>query len=359
MGSVPHAKARPLSGFALGLLFGVALLIAASGAAPAASEPVQTSEWLAVDGAALYLETRGADRAAPVVLWLHGGPGGAARPLFRYFNSDLEQHFVVAYWDQRGAGRSFDPEADPRQLTIARHLADLDAVVDHLRRTFGRDEVVLIGHSWGGALGLLYAHDHPSKVAAFVAVAPVVAPRAGQQAEYDFVLSEATRRGDEDALAQLRELGAPPYDTSAEVLAVGQLTDRYGGVFHQAPNRPWLLLSGLFGGLAAPWEIPRLIRATEVSLDAMYEELIGLDLSQSVPSVDVPVFFLLGRYDRRVDARLAARYLESLRAPSKRVIWFERSAHNVPFEEPDRFDDTVLDAVRSIGIGAEASESSL
>lgn len=356
MGPDPHARARPQSGSTLRLLLGLALLVSA---APAACEPVLAQEWLAVDGASLYLETRGAERSAPVLLWLHGGPGGAARPLFRYFNSDLEQHFVVAYWDQRGAGRSYDPEADPRQLSIARHVADLDAVVDHLRRSFGRDDVILIGHSWGGALGLLYARDHPSKVAAFVAVAPVVAALEGQQAEYDFVLAEATRRGDRDALARLREIGKPPYDSAAEVLAIGQLTDRYGGVFHQAPNRPWLLLSGLFGGLATPWEVPRLIRATEVSLDAMYEELLGLDLSQSVPSVDVPVFFLLGRHDRRVDARLAARYLERLRAPSKKLIWFEGSAHNVPFEEPERFDRTVREAVRSIGSGGEASESSL
>ncbi|MDR4467504.1 MAG: hypothetical protein MRJ68_04280 [Nitrospira sp.] len=61
-----------------------------------------------MDGTKLYLLTIGEDRQAPILLWLHGGPGGAERPLFRYFNSELEKHFVVAYWDQRGAGRSFD-----------------------------------------------------------------------------------------------------------------------------------------------------------------------------------------------------------------------------------------------------------
>jgi hypothetical protein len=43
----------------------------------------------------LYLLIRGADRTAPLLLWLHGGPGGAERPLFRYFNDDLEKSFVV------------------------------------------------------------------------------------------------------------------------------------------------------------------------------------------------------------------------------------------------------------------------
>jgi pimeloyl-ACP methyl ester carboxylesterase len=336
----------------------LAVLAACAPAALAAQEPVRTQERLAVDGAELFLEARGADPLAPVLLWLHGGPGGAERPLFRHFNGELEEHFVVAYWDQRGAGRSFDPEADPGQLSVARHLADLDAVVDHLRRGFARDRIALVGHSWGGALGLLYARDHPEKVAAFVGVAPLVSARAAQRAEFDFVLGEALRREDEDALAELREIGAPPYAGADEVLAIERLCDRYGGVFHTRPSQGWLLVRGVLGGLVTPWEIPRLIRANEVSLEAMHAELQGLDLTESVASVDVPVIFLLGRFDRHVDARIAAAYLEGLRAPAKRLVWFERSAHNVPFEEPDRFDATVLEVVKSIPIGPESREGS-
>jgi pimeloyl-ACP methyl ester carboxylesterase len=46
----------------------------------------------------------------------------------------------------------------------------------------------------------------------------------------------------------------------------------------------------------------------------------------------------------------AAGYLEKLRAPAKRVVWFENSAHNVPFEEPDRFNTKVVEELRSIGV---------
>ncbi len=95
--------------------------IASLSKATGAPISIKRSEYLAVDGAELFLMTRGIDQRAPVLLWLHGGPGGAERPLFRYFNGALENHFVVAYWDQRGAGRSFDPQADPRSLTVERH----------------------------------------------------------------------------------------------------------------------------------------------------------------------------------------------------------------------------------------------
>lgn len=237
----------------------VAAMVGCGATGPAS---IRHSEHLAIEGARLFLEIRGPDRRAPVFLWLHGGPGGSERPLFRYFNSDLEDHFLVAYWDQRGAGRSFDPKDDPRRLTIARHLADLDTVVDHLRQSFGQEKIVLIGHSWGAALGLLYAQAHPDKVSALFAVNPLVSTREQQQAQYDFVLSEALQRKDDEALGRLQTIGPPPHKTAAEQLDIERLAERYGGVFHNKPNYWWVTVAAIFSGLVTPWEIPSFIRPT-------------------------------------------------------------------------------------------------
>lgn len=324
-----------------------------AGAAVAASPPdagsVSRSDYWAIDGARLFMTVRGADRRAPVLLWLHGGPGGAERPLFRYYDDDLETRCVVAYWDQRGAGRSFDPDADPKDLTIARHLADLDGIVDALRTEFGASRVVLLGHSWGGALGLMYARDHADKVAAMIAIAPMIDTLAQQRAQYAFVVAEATRRNDRDVLAKFEAIGTPPYLSSDAVLAAESIADRYGAVYHTRPNRMSVMVQGMLRGLVTPWEIPRFIRGNDVSLAAMNDELLGMQLPAAVPSLDVPVFFFLGRYDRHADADVAARYAEAIDAPVKRIVWFENSAHNVPFEEPDAFTRSVVEALRSIG----------
>ena len=326
----------------------VALLACLVGVVSARAAEVDRSEYLSIDGAQLYLLTRGRDAAAPVLLWLHGGPGGAETPLFRLYDSELERHFAVTYWDQRGAGRSFDPDADPRELTVARHLADLDAVVDRQRVSLGRDKLVLIGHSWGGALGLLYVREHPEKVAAFIGVAPLTSGLARQRAQHAFVASEARRRGDAESLEKLGQIGEPPY-SAAQDLAISRLVDGYGGAFHQRPSFSWAVLRATAYGYAWPWEIPRFIRANDVSLEAMNDELLGLDLGRSVPRVAVPVFFFLGRYDHPVDARVSAAYLDGLEAPAKRVVWFEDSAHNVPFEEPARFCAAVVEALAPPG----------
>jgi pimeloyl-ACP methyl ester carboxylesterase len=313
-----------------------ACAIAAAGVA-AANEPIARADYLGVDGARLFLTVRGADRHAPVLVWLHGGPGGAERPLFRWFDGDLERDFVVAYLDQRGAGRSFDPDADPRELTVARHVADLRAVIAHLRRTLALDRVVLVGHSWGGFLALSYAAAHPGDVAGVIAVSPLVSARRAQQSQYDFVRAEAVRRRDDRALRRLDDLGPPPHARSADFLAVDDLADRYGAVFHQRPSFVATVVGAVFTGLVTPWEIPRFIRGNTVSLDAMTPELLGLDLADSVPRLAVPALFFVGRYDRHVDATITAAYYDALVAPAKQLVWFEASAHNVPCEEPERF----------------------
>jgi proline iminopeptidase len=199
-------------------------------------------------------------------------------------------------------------------------------------------------------LGLLYAHANPDQVAAVVAVAPLIAPLAQQHAQFEYVSAEATRRNDREALERLREIGAPPYRTTETVLAIEAIADRYGAVYHTRPNKIGAMVGGVLRGLVTPWEIPGFIRGNNVSLDAMTDELLQLDLNRSVPSLDVPVFFFLGRYDRHADALIAERYAASLHAPVARVVWFEDSAHNIPFEEPERFTTAVADALQSAGI---------
>jgi hypothetical protein len=60
-----------------------------------------------------WVLVRGENVANPPLILLHGGPGLNETALFRYFNAPLEKSFTVVHWDQRGAGKSFDP-AIPR-----------------------------------------------------------------------------------------------------------------------------------------------------------------------------------------------------------------------------------------------------
>lgn len=329
------------------LLFVCATQTVVASVPDTALQSINQTAQVPVNNAHLWLLLRGADRTAPVVLWLHGGPGGAESPLFRLYNRALERSFVVGYLDQRGAGRSFDPDADLALLTVEQHLQDLDRIIDFTRAELDVRQVALIGHSWGSALGLLYTNHHPEKVMAFIGVGQLVNTVEQQRSQQAFVLAQARAHKDEAAIAQIGGIGEPPF-SSEQAAAVERLVDRYGGIFHNKPSFTGAVLSGIVRGYIRPWEIPTFIRANNVSLQAMNAELSTLDLTEAVRSVDVPVLFTLGRHDRQVDSRLAASYFEALKSPDKRLIWFEDSAHNVPFEEPDRFNAEVKQFLQSV-----------
>ena len=72
---------------------------------------------LDINGHQQWLRIRGERDSNPVILYLHGGPGGSQIPFYRHYQLGWEQDFTVVYWEQRGAGKSYSPRLD-----IARHV---------------------------------------------------------------------------------------------------------------------------------------------------------------------------------------------------------------------------------------------
>ena len=102
------------------------------------------------------------------MVFLHGGPGIADMAGdAAYFGQLAGDGYDVWVYDQVGTGRS-SRLADPRQYTIAREVADLEAI----RRRIGADRMVLIGHSWGGQVAAAYLGAHPGRVARVVFSSP-------------------------------------------------------------------------------------------------------------------------------------------------------------------------------------------
>jgi proline iminopeptidase len=117
--------------------------------------------------ALVHLPAPGRARPTPVV-FLHGGPGVADMAGdAAYFGQLTRDGFDVWVYDQVGTGRS-SRLPDPRQYTIARNVADLEAI----RQRIGADRMVLIGHSWGAQVAAAYLAAHPDRVARVVFSSP-------------------------------------------------------------------------------------------------------------------------------------------------------------------------------------------
>jgi proline iminopeptidase len=287
---------------------------------------------------------RAANAANPALILLHGGPGASESALFRRFNAGLERNYLVVYWEQRGTGRSYHPDIPPESMTIEQLVRDLDEVVEVVRGRFGKRKVVLLGHSWGTVLGTIYAHRHPEKVSAYVGVAQIADMERGAILSRSFALSEAIRRGNHRAIEELRRIGPVPRSAD-ERLALGKWVERFGGTFRGRLSTGRLILAALGTDEANLLDLVRFGQGNRFSLERLEHETARLDLTGAYRTFRVPVFFLLGRHDMQVPAFLAAEYFELIEAPYKRLVWFEQSAHNPPFEEPENFNAVLTEQV--------------
>ena len=187
-----------------------------------------TGRFAAVDGAQLHYMDDGI--GVPVVL-LHGNPG-SIRDLDQVASALRRDHRIVAI-DRPGHGYS-DRTGNP---TPRGQAAALGALL--MQRRVERP--VIVGHSWGGALALIYAVENPSAVAGLVLVgtravvqrrAPdllyrlVTTPVIGRLAAWTVLLPLGRGRV-EDGLAQAY---APDAVDPGEVTAAQALWLRPGAI---------------------------------------------------------------------------------------------------------------------------------
>ena len=87
------------------------------------------------------------------------------------------------------------------------------------------------------------------------------------------------------------------------------------------------------------------MRGFRFSLDAMWPETSRLNLLELAPTLEMPVFFILGRKDHWVHPDASMAYFEALTAPSKQLVWFEQSGHEPFMDEPTKFNAAMVELI--------------
>ena len=100
-------------------------------------------------------------------VFLHGGPGMWHDELVPSFFEFAQNHQCI-YYDQRGNGKSLMENIDESNFTTDLLVEDLEA----LRKEFGLAKMNIIGHSWGGLLGMYYASKYPQNVKRLILIDP-------------------------------------------------------------------------------------------------------------------------------------------------------------------------------------------
>lgn len=311
-------------------------------------------ESLRINGISERVWFRGISVHNPVLILIHGGPGATESPLFRYYDSALETRFLVVYWSERGAGRSYHLLHPPRDLRLESYVRDLGTLISIVKARFHVSKVALAGHSWGTVIGTMYAHDNPEDVSVYVGIGQVGDEPEDERVGYEWALSRARARGNRDAIADLTHIGPPPH-SEAEMRVERRWVDAFGGSFYGNKLNQSALIRAALSTSEMSWvDLIYFGFGIHYSMEHVWPHFRTVRLDECCRSFSVPVIMMEGRQDWQVPAVVAQKYFNEISAPVKKLIWFEHAAHNLPFEEPQAFVREMVQVVLPLASPAQA-----
>ena len=280
----------------------------------------------------------------PVILFLHGGPGSPELPMFYPFETPerLEKHFTVCYWDQRGAGMSYNSSIDPNTMTLEQMVEETHQLTEYLKSRFNKEKIYLMGHSWGTYLGVKTIVKHPNNYIAFIGVGQVSIQLESEKLAYNYMLQHAIEINDKGAIKKLERFdpNAPDFPSLKYLLSARSLLmNKYRiGIMHTDNFSVSGLIKNMltFKGYTVSEKL-YYFKGSLFSLENVWHYVEDDNLNESSINFKVPVYITHGKYDYQVSYTLSREYFDKIEAPDKAFYTFENSAHSPNAEEPERF----------------------
>lgn len=318
---------------------------------------LQAMETIRVGGIDQVVSIRSQDLRNPVLIYFHGGPGFVEMPLDWWWDRGWDEYFTVIHWDQRNAGKTFTASgaSDPATLTPERFQADAEEVVQWALKRFGKRRLFVLGHSWGSMLGLKLAAAHPEWLHAYIGMGQAIDGPESERRGWAWTMAQARADGNEAAIRDLASIapyaqGPAPIPVPA-ILLQRKWLGHYGGA-------AWRRTGGDFEAAAfrlspdySDADVRNAFKGQPAVTEAMLPAILATDLS-SVRRLKTPLILLLGRHDINVSSTVAAEWFATVKAPAKRLVWFERSGHHVTSEEPGKLLTTLVTYARPIAAKA-------
>ncbi|MEI8347057.1 MAG: alpha/beta fold hydrolase, partial [Pseudomonadota bacterium] len=351
------------------LLIGFCLLLNYSLAVAQEISINKNLEKIKINGTEQWLEINTQDEKLPVLLILHGGPGFSMMNLFHDINPDLEKHYTVVDWDQRGAGRSYSANIYDYTMTLEQFIDDGHQVTLWLKKRFPtHPKIYLLGHSWGTMLGMMLVKKYPQDYFAYIGTGQVVDCIENEKESWRLAMAMAKKDNNERAILELETIGLPGDNLQYynSTLMRWQLQE-----WNYPPSKredeitsDWVeKFGGDLKGKKSISEINDKLKKYAVYKDIDieagrdYSYLLffdrevtyfnlkkkGLYSSDSYfPKSLIPIYIFQGVSDGETPYSLAKEYFDSLEAPQKKWVSFEESAHFPFYEEPKKMLEELL-----------------
>ena len=290
-----------------------------------------------INGADFQMMIRGWDKDNPVPLFVHGGPCCSEIPYARKYQEELEKEFTIVHYDQRGSGKSYRFGEDYSQVTAATHVEDLIAITENIEEYLDKEQVILLGHSYGTYVATQAAALRPDLYRAYIGIGQMSDTVKSELNTLEKCRAQAVIEGDEKTIAELEALKEAV--TEGKQIVPRNYVRKYGfGARLIDDNRDYLL-AFLFGSEYNLRDAAGFYTAAMKYQDGLIMEALRSPLADIVSKIDIPVYFVMGKYDGMTSPEAAEEYLQNIEGDGEKVfVLFENSAHYPQFEEKEEFD---------------------
>ena len=301
-----------------------------------------------INGIRQYIQIRGADKKAPLMLFLHGGPGGSMAGLCHVMQPEWEHHFTVVNWDQRNACKTYlanksNAAAISQSGTLEDYMADIDAVIAYLHTVYDFEKIILMGFSWGSLIGAEYAKRHGETVSHYIGVGQFIHYIDGLHYSCEWL-----RKVVKDAPADVEKINAfensipdPPQMTPAFMKSL-QGFSMLGAKYIAKDGRAFTIKSLLTSPFLRFGEKMAMVHGNPKLFSGTYQTMLSHDFRNNL-HFDMPVLFVSGDEDFVCPNELLAQHFGQITAPQKKNVVISKATHTCFYDQPAAFLDTIID----------------
>ena len=286
-------------------------------------KPIDSEEIVPIGGIKQYIRIKGKDDTKPILLFLHGGPGGSLLQKNDHITGELQKHFIVVQWDQRQTGETLKLNQSPGPLTLTMFYNDTHDIIDTLLKKFRRPKLYLAGYSWGTGLGFHIADKYPELLYAYIAISPVI----NQWRSETMALEMLKERMGNKARKELSKVKIP-FENGEQLY------------YH----RKWLLKheGQKFVNLSLRKSF---VQAWAVTWFDVWTQACKINLFESLQTIQCPVYFFAGQKDYNTNSYITQEYFEKVAVPKKDLFLFASAGHGLPETDARQFQAIIIEKI--------------
>ena len=306
-------------------------------------------EYVKINGIEHYLLHYKARKEAPVLLFIHGGPGQSETMMAYILEEYEDRNYSIVYYDQRGAGKTYLKNKKERPDTELLKN-DLLEIVLYLKKLYQKAKIGIIGHSWGSVLGSIFALEHPEHTLCYIGCGQVVDLIENERTGFEKLKAAIEASGSKSDRRKLMKIGEYPAAGKFDMKyyrKMGQVR-RLQGKYHLAvdmdKNMIKMFIHSPVMGIA---DILPFLTGVIINIKVM-RELMSFDLRDKGTEYQVPVYYVLGENDQQTPVEIGISYFEEIAAPDKGLYLIKNAGHLTMLDNMNDYRASICEIVNKL-----------